>query len=164
MKKGPFWWKDIVKLLDKYKSLASAIVHNGTTCLLWHDLWNNKIPSQAYPHLYSFTKKDGITVSKAYALKDLHQLFNLPLSAQALDQLLQLDMDLDSILLDDENDCWTYIWGNPLFSSSKAYCSLIGHQQVHPVFKWLWKSRCQNKHKFFFWLILNDRLSTRNVL
>ena len=33
-----------------------------------------------------------------------------------------------------------------------------------PAFKWLWKSSCQNKHKVFFWLLLKDRLSTRNLL
>lgn len=33
-----------------------------------------------------------------------------------------------------------------------------------PAFKWLWKSSCQNKHKVFFWLLLKDRLSMRNLL
>src|SRR3954463_3586480 len=28
----------------------------------------------------------------------------------------------------------------------------------------LWKSSCQRKHKFFFWLLLLDRLNTRNLL
>jgi hypothetical protein len=28
----------------------------------------------------------------------------------------------------------------------------------------LWKSRCQGKHKVFLWLLLNDRLNTRNLL
>jgi hypothetical protein len=32
------------------------------------------------------------------------------------------------------------------------------------VFKWLWKSKCQPKHKVFFWLLLKDRLNTRNIL
>jgi hypothetical protein len=35
---------------------------------------------------------------------------------------------------------------------------------VHPVFKWLWKSSCQNKHKIFFWFLLKDRLGTRDLL
>ena len=41
---------------------------------------------------------------------------------------------------------------------------LIGHAQVHHSFRWLWNSCCQNKHKVFFWLLLKDRLSTRNFL
>jgi hypothetical protein len=31
-------------------------------------------------------------------------------------------------------DWWSYIWGNPFFSSSKAYTNLICHAQVHQSF------------------------------
>ena len=48
--------------------------------------------------------------------------------------------------------------------SKKAYLHLIGHAQVPQAFKWLWKSSCHNKHKVFFLLLLNDRISTRNLL
>jgi hypothetical protein len=41
---------------------------------------------------------------------------------------------------------------------------LRGSSWTHPVFKWLWKSSCQHKHKAFFWLLRQDRLSTRNIL
>lgn len=35
---------------------------------------------------------------------------------------------------------------------------------MHPSYKWLWKSHCQPRRKFFFWLLLKDRLSTRALL
>lgn len=50
------------------------------------------------------------------------------------------------------------------FSSSKAYKLLKGHEEIHVAFKWLWANPCQPKHKVFFWLLLKDRLSTRNIL
>ena len=59
---------------------------------------------------------------------------------------------------------WSYIWGNDVFSTSKTYCCLICHRQVHPSSQWLWRSVSQNKRKFFCWLLLNDRLSTRALL
>jgi len=31
------------------------------------------------------------------------------------------------------------------------------------VFKWLWESSCQNKHKIFFWLILKDRIKYMRI-
>ena len=40
----------------------------------------------------------------------------------------------------------------------------MGHQQVHDVYKWIWKGLCQPKPKIFFWLLVSDRLSTRNIL
>jgi hypothetical protein len=33
-----------------------------------------------------------------------------------------------------------------------------------PIFKWMWKSCVKGKHKFFFWLLLMDRLNTRELL
>lgn len=41
---------------------------------------------------------------------------------------------------------------------------LASSRQVHPVFSWIWKSSCQHKHKVFFWLLIQDRLGTRNIL
>ena len=32
------------------------------------------------------------------------------------------------------------------------------------LFKWLWKSHMLNKEKFFFWLLLRDKLNTRGLL
>jgi hypothetical protein len=36
--------------------------------------------------------------------------------------------------------------------------------EASPLFSWLWSSSNLGKHKFFFWLLLRDRLSTRNLL
>jgi hypothetical protein len=63
-----------------------------------------------------------------------------------------------------EIDSWSYIWGSSEFSVKKAYAVMSGHQYAPPQFSWIWKSSCQAKHKFFFWLLLHDRLNTRNLL
>lgn len=76
----------------------------------------------------------------------------------------ELQLELSTIMLDTSKDSWVYIWGSAQYSSSKAYRLLTGHTQVDPIFKRLWKTSCQSKHKVFFWLVLVDRLSTRNML
>jgi hypothetical protein len=40
----------------------------------------------------------------------------------------------------------------------------MGHTPIHYSYRWLWRSSCQNKRKFFFWLLLKDRLNTRTIL
>lgn len=40
----------------------------------------------------------------------------------------------------------------------------MGQQPVPTYYKWLWSSTCQRRHKIFFWLLLKDRLNTRNLL
>lgn len=71
---------------------------------------------------------------------------------------------MDSLNLTEQTNIWTHIWNSGIYSSQKAYAHLIGTRQVHPAFSWLWKSCSQNKRKVFFWLLMWDRLSTRNLL
>jgi hypothetical protein len=61
-------------------------------------------------------------------------------------------------------DTWTYLWNSNMFSSQKIYTHLMGTKQTHRAFHWLWKYCSQNKRKVFFWLLLKDRLNTRNLL
>lgn len=95
----------------------------------------------------------------------MHSLFHLPLSQQAHTQMLQLQEEMDAIQLSEEvSNSWVCIWGSSSFSVRKAYAHLSGHLLLHPVYKWLWKCSCQNKHKVFFWLLIKDRLSTKELL
>lgn len=86
------------------------------------------------------------------------------MSIEAYTQLQELQLEFSSLVPNDLNDTWTYIWGSSQFSSSKAYKTLTGHSQAEPIFRWLWKTSCQGKHKIFFWLALRDRLSNRNMI
>ena len=96
---------------------------------------------------------------------NLAGLFHLPLSQQALCQFQWLQQECQNIQSSENNDKWCVKTGSATsYSSAKVYKELIIHQNVHPVFKWLWKSKCQPKHKVFGWLLLKDRLSTRNLL
>ena len=52
-----------------------------------------------------------------------------------------------------------------LFTSKQAYKYLLGQTIKVQQFTWLWKTECRGKHKFFFfWLLVLDRLNTRNIL
>lgn len=83
--KGPFWWKDIIKLLDNFKGLAKVDLKDGRTCLFWSDIWNDCIPQLAFPELFSFTNCKTISVVEVRN-RDLQSLFHLPLSKEAYDQ------------------------------------------------------------------------------
>jgi hypothetical protein len=61
-------------------------------------------------------------------------------------------------------DSWSYIWRNSQFTTKNAYNVMIGQRHTPEIFSWIWKSACQAKHKFFLWMVLLDRLNTRNLL
>jgi len=113
---------------------------------------------------YLLQKKKQITFALAHILGPINSMFHLPLSSQAHSQFLILQEVIESVSTSIEQDKWSYIWNNSEFSVKKAYKQLSGHSNVHQVYKWLWASSCQCKHKVFFWLIIKDRISTRALL
>jgi hypothetical protein len=64
-KKGSFWWKGVLKLIDKFKGLASVIAGDGSSCLLWDDCWIGQPLKLTYPELHSFAKKKDFCLAKA---------------------------------------------------------------------------------------------------
>jgi hypothetical protein len=110
-----------------------------------------------YPQLFSFTKNDKITVKAVVELDEIQELFHFILSEEAYEQYYELDIYLQLLQHDNQSDSWSYIWGNDKYSSTKPYKHLMGSQQTHPTFRWLWGSSCQLKHKIFFWLLQQDK-------
>jgi hypothetical protein len=76
-----------------------------------------------------------LSLSKAHGTATLHDLFNLPLSIEAYNQLQELQPEFSTTALNEMNDNWIYIWGSAQFSSSKAYKTLTGHSQAEPIFR-----------------------------
>jgi hypothetical protein len=149
-RKGSFWWRSILQLLDTYKGIARAEYGKGDTILFWHDLWNNQVLKLSFPQLHSFAKSDTITLRSVLQTKNFEDLFNLPLSEVAYEQFCELIILLQGLPVSEKNDKWSYIWGNGTYTMSKTYDHLMGHAYVHPAFKWIWRSKCQIKQKVFF--------------
>jgi hypothetical protein len=91
-------------------------------------------------------------------------LCHTPLSVEAFVQFQALNGLLVNLPHNNQRDKWLCNASASLFSSQKIYSHLMGNQWTHPIFTWLWKSKCQPKHKVFFWLLLKDRLNTRALL
>jgi hypothetical protein len=81
--KDLFWWRDITKLVVKYKELAKVNLQDGRTCHLWSDTWHNSTPENNFSELHSFAKNKKITIREVKRLADLQDHFHLPLSEEA---------------------------------------------------------------------------------
>ena len=80
------------------------MISDGQSCLLWDDLWNGHVRKLQFPELYSFAKNKSISLSKALGTVTFHDLFSLPVSIEAYNQLQDFQLELSEILLNDEND------------------------------------------------------------
>jgi len=120
---------------------------------------------QNFPQAHSFAKNKRITVHTAFNQEETLSLFNLPLSQQAFQQVTNIQCKIDSIKLNEhDKDIWIYFHRKSAYKSATAYKMIRGHSNVDPIFRWIWKSYCQPKHRVFAWLLVQDRLSTRNIL
>jgi hypothetical protein len=61
---GSFWWRTILKLLNNFKGLSVATLQQGSSVLMWHDMWDNKVKRIHMPELFSYTHKPEISVEE----------------------------------------------------------------------------------------------------
>lgn len=87
IRKGSFWWRDTLKLLPDFKSVAKPQLMNGESILFWHDIWAGQPLAVIAPELFSFAKNKMITARKAFDQEELSDLFQLPLSQTTFLQL-----------------------------------------------------------------------------
>jgi hypothetical protein len=156
-----------LKLSDTYKGLAKCNIGDGKSSLFWLDNWKDNCVQHTLPHLFSYARNQFMSVREVIESEFLEDLFHLPLSQQAYSEFLLMENFCQYArekISENEIDKWSYIWGSNVFTVKQAYNAMIGYQEVQPHFVWIWKSSCQPKHKFFFWLLIHDRLNTRNLL
>ena len=164
---GSFWWKDLMKLVDQFREVAVVRPGRGDSFLFWSDKWllNGSVQplAERYPRLFSFVLDPTLSAAEVYGEEDLLSLFYLPLSEQAYQEYNELTLIMQSSPLSLDQDSWTYDWG-PVYSSAKYYNKLHEGLPYMNVSRWIWKSSCILRTKFFAWLLLNDRLNTRDLL
>jgi hypothetical protein len=77
--------------------------------------WHTPIFDQAFPELMSFAKNKNITIFKAKETLSPNELYNLPLSEEAFNQLLPQAQILEDLPSLDQDDIWTYDWAAPFY-------------------------------------------------
>jgi hypothetical protein len=140
------------------------VLNKGDTILFWLDDWNNTPLAESYPELFSFAKNKQTSALKTKSHPEIAELFQLPLLEEAFTQLQEVQNLVQTRALSNESDKWTITAGSDPYCTQKIYKRLVGQHDDHPVYKWIWKNRLQPKHRVFFWLLVKDRLSTKNIL
>ena len=72
----------------------------------------------------------------------LDDIFFLPLSQQALNELEHIQVIIQNVPYDENGrDTWLPSWG-PIFTSNKFYSLIYILLETHPVYRVIWKSSC----------------------
>jgi hypothetical protein len=149
--------------MPMFRGIATSKISNGASTLFWKDSWTKGIHHEHYPRAFSFAINEDVSVQNFLVANSLGDNFYLPLSPEALEEVRLLQHDCSGTELTQGNDTWSYAWGDN-YTSSDFYKFCFKDITPHPSFLWIWKSKCVPKMKFFCWLVLSDRLNTRNML
>ena len=133
-----------------YRGIGWCTLGDGSTVTFWDDLWSDGIMSVQYPRLHSFAMDPNISVKKIMQTDDLSMLFHLPLSPQAFQELVTMQLQLQMVPYDSNtSDTWSFSWGNSQYTSRRLYQLAFKHLILPNTFKWVWKSKCTPRLKFF---------------
>lgn len=150
---------------DAYRAITKCEVGAGHSILFWSDLWLIEKLEDKFPRLYSFALDKLQSISQFVLAADWITAFYLPLSAEAFAEFEQLKVLLQGLVLQSAtNDKWISTIGKGDLKPSTVYKQNFRHIDTHAPSCWIWRSKCQSKHKFFAWLLLHDRLNTRDML
>jgi retron-type reverse transcriptase len=162
---GSFWWKDVLRLSTHFRGIAHCVLGDGSTVMFWEDLWGSSLLADDFPRLFSFARNKHLSVKAVLDAPDLDTLFRLPLSHEAFEELQLLQVQIQNFVIDSNTrDQWRFIWGNMQYSSARFYKFVFSSHQAPPTFSLLWNSKCIPRVKCFTWLLMVDRLNTRNML
>ena len=158
----------VAKFMDSFVAVSQIKVGTGDSVLLWNDFWvtnTNVTLAQKLQRLFSFAKDPLLSVKEAREVADLPELFNSPLSAQAFQELHEMQHILQKLIANEVKDCWTWrLNGKGQYTAKKFYKLVHDPIQANPLLNWIWKSCCILKTKFFAWLVIMDRLNTKDML
>ncbi|KAJ1253748.1 hypothetical protein BS78_K199600 [Paspalum vaginatum] len=135
-------WKDILRLHDNFKELATCRVGDGASMLFWEDNWLNGRLGQKFPMLVSFDLDHMVSIKEVQEAKDLVILTKSKSNGE-------------------EQDVWVLTRDAPNFSIAVYYKQKHQYTQVSSVFAKLWKCKCTMCTNLFFWLLLVARLNTK---
>jgi hypothetical protein len=154
-----------MKLVDKYRAVCTATAVAGDSILFWNDKWNGILFSEKYPRLHSFALDTLLSVKEVIQCQDRSSLFYLPLSQQAYEEFNNMQLFLDTISLNSSGtDVWVTIWKQGIFSAQLFYNHCFSHLPNSRLHSWIWKCKVVLRIKVFAWLLVSDRLNTRDML
>jgi hypothetical protein len=164
--KGSFWWKDILRLHIQYRGVSICNPNQGDTISFWDDIINGFLHSEKFPHLLHFAGDPAISLFALRNTDNLLDCFRIPMSRAAYNEFLDLQDLLNNLppINPNSKDSWHFIWGQRSYLTCHFYQYQFKELRPSRAILCIWKTKCIPKIKFFAWLLLNDRLNTRNIL
>jgi hypothetical protein len=141
-------------------------VGNGIRVLFWEDTWiGNCCLAVAFWDLYVIANEHHCTIASVWDGQNLMITFRRTVSAELYDRWLELVELVNSISLSNEEDQPLWIFHPSGTYSVKSFYGVINNGGVVPIHSpAVWKLWIPPRIHIFLWLVLNNKILTRDNL
>ena len=153
---------------DKQLFRCSTVVTlgDGRTALFWDSTWSDGVaPRDLAPHLYKLAWCKSLTVREEVQNQTWTRGLWRMSAAEEMAEFVLLWERVQEVTFSDQADTITWKWSaNGLYSSKSAYgIQFVGSYCTFNS-KAIWKAKAEGKHRFFGWLLLQQKNSDRRHL
>lgn len=106
-----------------------------------------------------------VSVQEAFNCNEFSSMVNLPLSEQAYAefQMVQVLM-LTHNRKEGLKEIWSWKGSDGAYKPKSFYTFMHSSITFNPLLNWVWVSSCTMKIKVFAWMLIMDRLNTKDML
>jgi hypothetical protein len=158
------FWKKILSLRDNFYKYCKVVVGNGMKTSLWKSSWTGDLPlATKVPILFDLAYDKDISVNKVLC----SNFEVLSFRRRIIGNLSLMFEDLlgccNNISLSDQDDRIVWCLGKKGFSVNSLYKKKVS-DQVAVSYKFLWKSKLPQKIKKIIWLVVRNKILTKDNL
>jgi hypothetical protein len=158
------FWKKILSLRDNFYKYCKSLVGNVLNTSFWKSNWTGNLPlAVQFPSLFDLAYDKDISVNKV-----LESNFDaLSFRRRIIGNLRVLFEDMlrccNHFSLSDQDDRIIWSLDKKGFSVNSLYKKKV-MDQVSVTYKFLWKSKLPQKIKNFIWLVVRNKILTKDNL
>ena len=166
-------WQELRSCFPIFSAFSSFHINNGESAIFWENkLVDGMALKYSLPDLYDLAVDQKFTVARLFSKfrrNDLN-IFkpfdpNSPVAHKIFHQLLNFNAIFESLVLNPENDSISWsVSSNKIYSVKPCYALLNdgGLKALHA--RDIWKCKVPLKIKVFTWLVIHDKILSKENL
>lgn len=165
---GSWIWRDLMKLRETARPFILCQVTSGRTASFWHDNWTH------HGNLFGITGHlgpffSGISLDASVASVATDSGWNVSRSRNPTLTALRAALPSQVPVIDSAEDDY-FLWRNSISAQPSIFSTSLLWKTLHPdppSVNWVsivWFKKSIPKHAFITWLVMRNRMSTRDKL
>jgi hypothetical protein len=157
------FWRAILGLRDEFYKCCKKVVGNGKSTSFWKNIWCGDVSlADKFPRLYNIARDKDITVEKVLNSDFQALSFRRRIIGDLSMKFGDLVACCNTFQINNQKDKVSWSLDKKGYSVKSFYSKKC--DQVRVPYYFLWKTNVPQKIKVFLWLVLRNRILTKDNL